>query len=46
MMQAAIILSTLLARFDFTPAGPAPRPVMAMTVRPEPGVYLRVRAIR
>jgi len=45
MMQAAIILSTLLARFVFTPAGPTPRPVMSMTVRPEPGVFLRTQAI-
>lgn len=40
MMQAQIILSTLLARFRFSPAGPAPAPVMHMTVRPEPGVKL------
>jgi len=45
MMQAAIILSTLLARFVFTPTGPAPRPVMSMTVRPEPGVFLRTQAV-
>lgn len=40
MMQAQIILSTLLARFSFSPAGPTPTPVMHMTVRPEPGVKL------
>lgn len=45
MMQATIILSTLLARFVFTPAGPAPHPVMAMTVRPEPGVFLHAQAV-
>ncbi len=45
MMQAQIILSTLLARFDFTPAGPQPAPVMHMTIRPEPGVTLMARAI-
>ncbi len=38
MMQAGIILSTLLARFRFTPSGPGPKPVMSMTVRPDPGV--------
>ena len=45
MMQAQIILSTLLARFEFTPAGPQPIPVMHMTIRPEPGVTLVARAI-
>jgi len=38
MMQARIILSTLLARYRFAPAGPLPTPVMHMTVRPEPGI--------
>ncbi|MEF2070796.1 cytochrome P450 [Consotaella aegiceratis] len=43
MMQAQIILSTLLARFRFTlGAAKLPHPVMAMTVRPEPGVRLSV----
>lgn len=41
MMQAQIILATLLARFRFTPAGPAPVPVMHMTIRPDPGVLLK-----
>lgn len=45
MMQAQIILSTLLARFEFRPAGPEPEPVMLMTVRPEPGVALDVRPL-
>ncbi|CAN5678901.1 cytochrome P450 [soil metagenome] len=40
MQQARIILTTLLARFAFEPAGPLPTPVMHMTVRPEPGVVL------
>jgi len=43
MMQAQIILTTLLARFNFTPAGPPPTPVMHMTIRPEPGVRLKAR---
>jgi cytochrome P450 len=43
MMQAQIILATLLARFELTPAGPAPMPVMHMTVRPDPGVLLFAR---
>jgi len=42
MMQAQIILMTLLARFRFSPAGPPPMPVMHMTIRPDPGVTLQV----
>lgn len=42
MMQARIILATLIQNFRFTPAAPAPHPVMMMTVRPEPGVFLNV----
>jgi cytochrome P450 len=42
MMQAQIILATLLTRFRFLPSEPAPKPVMMMTVRPEPGVFLKV----
>jgi cytochrome P450 len=45
MMQARIILSTLLARFRFTPVGSGPKPVMSMTVRPDPGVFLQVEEI-
>lgn len=45
MMQAQIILATLLARFRFSPAGPAPTPIMHMTVRPEPGVSLYARPV-
>lgn len=44
MMQAQIILATLVQRFRFRPSLPAPRPVMTMTVRPEPGIYLGVEA--
>jgi cytochrome P450 len=41
MMQAQIILSTLLARFRFELAGcPLPVPTMLMTLRPDPGVWL------
>lgn len=42
MMQAEIILSTLVQRFRFAPSQPAPHPVMTMTVRPEPGVFLQI----
>ena len=45
MMQAQIILATLLARFRFDPAGRSPRPVMHMTIRPEPGVVLRATPV-
>jgi cytochrome P450 len=47
MMQAQIILSTLLARyrFDLTDA-PPPVPTMSMTVRPEGGVWLRASPAR
>jgi cytochrome P450 len=46
MMQAQIILATVLQRFEFEPGGPLPHPVMMMTVRPEPGVFLRARPAR
>ncbi|KAB2541504.1 cytochrome [Salipiger aestuarii] len=45
MMQAQIILATLLARFRFSPGGPAPEPVMHMTVRPEPGITLNIEPL-
>jgi len=41
-MQAQIILATLIQDFRFQPASAAPKPVMMMTVRPEPGVFLDV----
>jgi len=46
MMQAQIILATLLARFRFDPGpDPVPSPVMLMTVRPNGGVRLVATAI-
>lgn len=46
MMQAQIILATLLARFRFTLSDrPAPVPTMSMTVRPEGGVWLTATEI-
>ncbi|HUF88257.1 MAG TPA: cytochrome P450, partial [Thermohalobaculum sp.] len=46
MMQAQIILTTLLARFSFAHgAGPLPMPTMSMTLRPDSGVRLRVTAL-
>ena len=46
MMQAQIILATVLQNFEFSPGSVVPHPVMMMTVRPEPGVFLRVRPTR
>jgi cytochrome P450 len=45
MMQAQIILATILQHFRFRPAEPAPRPVMMMTVRPDPGVFLEMSPV-
>jgi cytochrome P450 len=46
MMQAHIILATLLARFQFEPGpGRAPVPTMLMTVRPDNGVWLKCKRI-
>ena len=45
MMQARIILATVIQVFRFSPASPAPRPVMMMTVRPEPGVFLNLESL-
>ena len=46
MMQAQIILATLLARFRFAPSGgPLPTPTMSMTVRPDTGVRLAVQPV-
>ncbi|WP_206524678.1 cytochrome P450 [Devosia sp. 1566] len=43
MMQAQIILGTLLSRFHFGPGPRAlPSPTMLMTVRPDTGINLRV----
>jgi len=43
VMQARIILATLLARFRFQPDGQPPEPVMHMTIRPEPEILLSAR---
>ncbi|MGH6827670.1 MAG: cytochrome P450 [Rhizomicrobium sp.] len=45
MMQAGIILATLIGRFRFRPGGPGPHPVMTMTVRPHPGVFVELEAL-
>jgi cytochrome P450 len=42
MMQAQIILATLLARFKVRPGLSDPHPVMTMTVRPAPGIFLEL----
>lgn len=46
MMQAHIILATLLARFHFAHTGPLPKPTMFMTVRPDPDLQLTVTPAR
>jgi cytochrome P450 len=46
MMQAQIILATVIQHFRFKSAEPAPRPVMMMTVRPDPGVFLDMIALK
>jgi cytochrome P450 len=46
MMQAQIILATLLARFRFDLGDrPLPVPTMLMTLRPEGGVWLHARPL-
>ena len=45
MMQAQILLATMLQHFRFSPSLPDPRPVMMMTVRPEPGVFVEVTPV-
>jgi cytochrome P450 len=45
MMQAGIILSTLVQNFRFTQGQPLPHPIMTMTVRPDPGVFLDVERV-
>jgi cytochrome P450 len=44
IQEAVIILSTLLARFEFDAVrGRTPKPVLIITTRPEGGVWLTVR---
>jgi cytochrome P450 len=45
MMQAGIILSTLIQNFRFTQDRPLPKPVMTMTVRPVPGIFLKLERV-
>jgi cytochrome P450 len=45
MMQAQIILATLLSRFRFGTVEALPMPTMSMTVRPDPGVRLAVAPV-
>ncbi|MEP2781751.1 MAG: cytochrome P450 [Pseudoruegeria sp.] len=47
IQEAVIILATLLSRFEFDPVeGREPKPVMILTLRPEGGVWLKVRPVR
>lgn len=45
MMQAQIILATILGRFRVEPSLPEPHPVMTMTVRPDPGIFLQLEEV-
>ena len=46
LQEAVIILATLLARFKYTRIpGRAPKPVMILTLRPQGGVWLGVKAV-
>jgi cytochrome P450 len=45
MMQAGIILSTLIQSFRFSQSRPLPQPIMTMTVRPDPGIFLNVEKL-
>ena len=46
MMQAGIILSTLIQNFRFAQGWPLPvEPVMTMTARPQPGIFLNVKKL-
>jgi cytochrome P450 len=45
MMQAGIILSTLIQSFRFSQSRPLPSPIMTMTVRPDPGIFLNVEKL-
>ncbi len=40
IVEATIVLATILARFRLGLAGPLPKPVMTLTLRPEGGVWL------
>ncbi|QIE55188.1 cytochrome P450 [Pikeienuella piscinae] len=44
LMEAKLILATLLAKWRFAPDGPAPEPAMNLTLRPRGGVGLRAAA--
>ena len=45
LMEAKLILATLLARWRFSPIGPAPEPAMTLTLRPRGGVRLKAEII-
>ncbi|MEM7546900.1 MAG: cytochrome P450 [Pseudomonadota bacterium] len=45
LMEAKLILATLLANWRFEPIGPAPYPAMNITLRPRGGINLRATPI-
>jgi len=42
MMETVLVLATLLPRFRFETAGPAPRPFPSITLRPDRAVSMRL----
>jgi len=44
MMEATSVLASLASSFEFRPGSEAPKPATRVTLRPEKGVRLRVRA--
>lgn len=44
MIEGVLLMSQLVAAFEFTPHGPAPMPVAHLTVRSERGIWLNLRA--
>lgn len=45
LMEAKLILATLLARWRLTPIGAPPAPVMNLTLRPKGGINLKAEAV-
>ncbi len=45
IMQAKIILATVLSRLSVTPASPQPQPQLIVTLRPKDGIHLEVKPL-
>ena len=44
LLEGVLVLSTLVTRVDLEPVGPGPRAVPLVTIRPDSGLPMRVRA--